>query len=111
MFYATLLDVGLTEFTKIQTPHITPVILLGGCAVLLPLLTVLAASMDALGSMPQVRWYDVVKVFGLAGVAAISGLQNFMNQTYGRYREDKQKQETELLAKGTTQGDHAKILG
>lgn len=102
---------GLTEFSKNQTPHLTPVILLGGCAVLLPALTVLAASMDILGQMQAVRWYDGLKVVGLVGVAAISGLQNFMNQTYGRYREDKQKQETELLAKGTTEGDHAKILG
>ncbi len=92
---------SLTEIITKQTPHLTPTLLLGACAVLLPALTVLDSAMDNLATKPNVQWYDFVKVVGLVGIGAISGLQSFMNQTYGRFMAAKEERrkltETEFL--------------
>ena len=94
---------AVTDFFHRQTPHLTPTLIIGGCAILIPFFSSLANGMDTLEMKLNVNWYDIIKVYCIAAVGGLSGLQSFMSQSFGRYmkaREDK------LLAESNSNESH-----
>ncbi len=81
---------GATEFFRKQTPHFTPVLIKGWCALTRPAMLVFVSEMTRIIEKPVIRWYDFGIMLGLMYVAGIGGLENFMDRAYSRLMDDKE---------------------
>src|ERR1044072_1479809 len=92
---------GLTELVRRQTPHLTPVLVLGTAAFCAPAFTVFAVECKSMAKDKAIisPWFELCGAVGLSASAGFNGLFLWMNQTWGRYspaKDEEYKKRLEL---------------
>lgn len=85
---------GLTEWTKKQTPHLSAVVILGVAAFGGPAGAVLGVECKSMAKDKDIQspWLELAGAMGAAMSAGFGGLFIWMNQTWGRHLQAREKE-------------------
>jgi hypothetical protein len=85
---------SVTDFTRKQMPHLSPVILAGGGLVLANLGTALTPVLREMQAKPKCDWFDfgilVLAIFGSIGTTIVA----FINRSWGKYQDEREANKT-----------------
>jgi len=86
--------VGITDFIRKQTPHLTGVVVLGFASFCGPFLGVFGPEMRKMARDTTIVnvWMEVVGIVGQSGSVGCVGLFAFMSQAYGKFMEAKDQE-------------------
>ena|SRR5712671_7819187 len=98
---------GITDFIHKQTPHLTPVLILGGCSFFGPFLGIFSTGMHNLATTKDIPnlWLETLSIVGHSGEVGTLGLFAFMSQAYGRFIKAK---EDEKVSSSSNDNDNQK---
>lgn len=82
---------GLTEFIRRETPHLTPVIIDGSIGVLTPALVNFLAGAKTLVAKGDDSLASWLLLLGESGVVALTALGAFRSKAYSDWKESRQQ--------------------